>query len=164
MTDLHPFVRSLYGLAEREDRAALAKLRRSLVQPLAAMPYVAPYLRREATANEERAYSLVAGLFAIHPTAGHQTLAVALRMLSDRSDSVALRFRALLDAASDDVGDHLRHAVSLVRGADIAIDFNDLFWTVLTWNREDQRAQRAWARQFWAATEAPDTLNTENAK
>jgi len=149
MKEVHPLVQFLYGLADRDDRAALAELRRSFAKPTAALPYVVPYLRRDASLWEEHALTLVAGLFALHPSQGRQSLATALHKLANESDSVALRFRALLDADAEDLDVHLRHAVSLVRSKDEAIDFDDLARAVLSWRRDDKRAQRAWARDFW---------------
>jgi CRISPR type I-E-associated protein CasB/Cse2 len=146
----HPFVRSLYELARRGDRAALAALRRGLTQPLAAMPYVVPYLSKEASERDERALVLVGGLFALHPAAGERTLAGALRALAEQSDSVALRFRALLDCDAEDLAVHLRHAVALARSQDLPIDWNDLYRAARSWGDPKKRAQRAWARDFWA--------------
>ncbi len=64
------FIRDLEGLAEREDRGALAALRRGLgKQPGAApemFPYLAPWTQHEHGWGEECMY-LVASLFALHP-------------------------------------------------------------------------------------------------
>lgn len=146
----HPFIRSLYALAQREDRAALAELRRSLTSPLAAMPYVVPFLAKDASDRDERALALVGALFALHPKRGESTLAHALRELAANSDSVAQRFRALLDAEAEDLPVHLRHAVSLVRGQEIPLDYDDLLRTVRFWGDPEKSRQRAWARDFFA--------------
>jgi CRISPR system Cascade subunit CasB len=166
VSEPHPFIRRLHELAHEEDRAALAALRRGFTHPLAAMPYVAPYLRRDAPRREEDALVLVGALFGLHPTRAGVSLATALRRLSDSSDSVALRFRALLDADAEDVPTHLRHAISLVRAHDIPIDYDDLLRAVLAWSRDDRRAQRAWARHFWgaAADDAPADAETETTE
>ncbi len=154
MKDIHPFVRSLYRLEEEGDRAALAELRRSFLRPMAALPWVVPYLPRDAPPWDEEAFALVAGLFALNPRPGARTLASCLRALSDTSDSVALRFRALLDSDRAELGHHLRHAVTLVGSQEHAVDYDDLLRAVRAWGRDDKRAQRAWARDFWAS--APD--------
>ena len=153
MKETHPFVQRLYDLAARKDRAALAELRRSFANPLAALPYVVPFLAKDATRRDEAALSLVAGLFALHPEHGSTSLAKALSLLAKDSDSVALRFRALLDADAEDLPTHLRHAVSLVKSRDLAIDYDDLLAAVRWWGSENKNRQRAWARDFWGATE-----------
>ena len=150
MRENHPFVEHLYRLAAREDRAALAELRRSFTAPLAAMPHVVPFLARDASERDERALALVGGLFALHPAHAERSLAEALRVLAMTSDSVALRFRALLDAEAEDLGVHLRHAIALARSHDLAIDYDDLLSTVRFWGDPEKRRQRAWARTFWA--------------
>jgi len=156
----HPFVKYLYELATREDRAALAELRRSFANPIAALPYVVPFLRRDASRREEDALVLVASLFALHPTPGQLSLAKALALCSKDSESVELRFRGLLDSDAEDLPTHLRHAISLVRSKDMAIDYDDLLRAIRWWSREDKDRQRAWARDFWGTTEATTTEET----
>jgi CRISPR system Cascade subunit CasB len=158
--ECHPFVQHLYDLAAREDRAALAELRRGFSNPLAALPYVVPFLRKDASRREEEALSLVASLFALYPTPGHMSLAKALALCAKESDSIELRFRALLDSDPEDLPTHLRHAVSLVRSKDLAVDYDDLLRAIRWWNREDKDRQRAWARDYWGTT---DATNEETA-
>jgi CRISPR system Cascade subunit CasB len=158
--ETHPFIQRLYDLAAREDRAALAELRRSFSNPLAALPYVVPFLPKDAPRREETALSLVAGLFALHPERGHVSLAKALSIIAKDSESVALRFRALLNADAEDLPTHLRHAVSLVRSRDLAIDYDDLLAAVRWWGSESKNRQRAWARDFWGTTEPTEETAT----
>jgi CRISPR system Cascade subunit CasB len=162
VTERHPFIERLQSLAKGGDRAALARLRRGFNHPMAAMPYVAPFLRRGASRREEDALLLVGALFGLHPSEGGVPLATAMRRLAETSDSVELRFRALLDADPEDVGTHLRQAVSLVRSHDIPIDYDDLLQKLLSWGRDDRAAQRAWARLFWGAapSELPSDMET----
>ena len=162
MTTSHPLVVRLRQLAARNERAALAELRRSLADPIAAMPSVAPFFGKETRRHEEDALILVAGLFALHPSPGTRSLAAALRTCAQSSDSVALRFQALLDCDADDLPTHLRHAVSLVRSADLAIDYDDLLLTIRWWRAEERDRQRRWARDFWGATDLKD--NEEASK
>lgn len=160
MRETHPFVQRLYDLAAREDRATLAELRRSFANPIAALPYVVPFLRRDASRREEDALVLVAGLFALHPARGNLTLARAMRICAEKSDSVSLRFQALLDSDAEDLATHLRHAVTLVRSKDLAIDYDDLLHTVRWWGSEDRNRQRRWAREFWGTTETNEETAT----
>jgi CRISPR type I-E-associated protein CasB/Cse2 len=160
----------LKHLAENDDRAPLARLRASL-QPgreLEALPFVVSHLptkRDQAPLspavrqrNEDDAI-LVAALFALHPEDGRDSLAEALRHVRAEtgSDSVEARFRALLSAGRAELDTHLRHAVSLVASKHHAIDWLDLYRTIASWDSADQRARRAWARDFWAPPfEAPE--------
>lgn len=158
----HPFVRSLVALVKRDDRAVLAELRRSLQQPLAAMPYVAPFLHDDDR-REENAFILVAGLFALHPVHGTKSLATQLARVAEKSDSVALRFRALLDSEPEDLGVHLRHAVSLARANELPIDYDDLLGAVRWWGHETKWKQRAWARDFFTPRHADEDEQEEAA-
>jgi CRISPR system Cascade subunit CasB len=151
--DIHPFVQRLYDLADRDDRGALAELRRSIANPLAALPYVVPFLPRDASRREEDALALLAALFALHPSRGSISLAKALSIIARDSDSVRMRFRALLDADADDLAVHLRHAITLAKSRDLAIDYDDLLYAIRWWGADSKNRQRAWAREFWGTPE-----------
>ena len=72
MTEPHPFVSYLEGL--REDRGALASLRRGLGRPPGTVAdmyrYVVRWLPDDAPRWREDAYYLIAALFAYHAVAG----------------------------------------------------------------------------------------------
>lgn len=158
MTDMpqrsDPLIDHLEKLAEREDRAALARLRASLQEErkLEGLSIVLPFVaRQERPDRAEDDALLVAGLFALHPESGHTKLPTALRALSQTSDSVELRFRALLGANRSDLGPHLRHAVGLVASDGFSLDWRDLHRTVRFWDHTSNRSRLAWARTFWTA-------------
>ncbi len=154
----------LEALARNEDRATLALLRSTLQEgrALEGLRVVMPYITRSAADQRQREDDalLVAGLFALHPESGSRSLASALRSVAQESDSVELRFRALLTAGRDELPTHLRHAVTLVASKKLAIDWRNLRTTVRFWERSDDRARRAWARDFWADGEEETTADT----
>ena len=145
----------LEELAARQDRAALARLRATLQEDrkLEGLAIVLPFVasRDLSPDRAEDDALLVAGLFALHPESGSTKLPTALRLLSQTSDSVELRFRALLAAERVDLGPHLRHAVGLVASHGSALDWRDLHRTLRFWDHSSNRSRRAWARAFWAA-------------
>ena len=155
-------VEHLEGLAQREDRATLALLRGTLQaeRRLEGLPVVLPFVTAEGRFRdrEEDDALLVAGLFALHPEPGPHSLASALRIVSQTSDSVELRFRALLSASREDLPAHLRHAVSLVASQSqrIALDYRDLHAAIRFWDRSD-RTRRQWARAFWTPDHTSET-------
>ena len=143
---------------ERNGRAALAALRRGLGQPPGAAPeasrYVQPALAADAPAYLEDAYYLVGSLFALHP----QSVAVGnigthLRGIKrgDEDDAVERRFVALLSAHNDDLPDHLRQAISLLKSKDAPVNWQQLLHDVLAWGHPDSYIQKRWARSFWRA-------------
>jgi CRISPR system Cascade subunit CasB len=148
-----PLVDRLEQLASRQDRAVLARLRASLQEDrkLEGLAIVLPFVSRRAVSPDsaEDDALLVAGLFALHPESGQTKLPTALRLLSRTSDSVELRFRALLAADKVDLGSHLRYAVSLVASHGFALDWRDLHRTVRFWDHPSNRSRRRWARAFW---------------
>jgi CRISPR system Cascade subunit CasB len=181
------FVAQLVMLAEREDRGALASLRRSLQEPsgiaMSACPYVVPFLPAEPDQFRERAYFLIGALFALHPA--HEqgcSLGHAFRRINNETsegkrgtdnESTRSRFVALLDAHPDDVAEHLRHAVSLARSRAIRLDWVRTMKDLLGWPAPTRWVQRRLANDFWrtegdATTSSPAPLSlkpeSENAK
>jgi CRISPR system Cascade subunit CasB len=149
----HPLVGRLERLCEPPvDRAALASLRRALLPggEAHAYPYVAPFFPPAPNPSRERNLVALASLFALHPGTGGQPLPLGLRQLREKSQSVDRRFVALLDADAEDAPEHLRHAVTLLRGAEISIDWHDLLTALLNWGAESRCVQRRWARMYWA--------------
>lgn len=149
------FIASLERLHAEKDRGALSALRRSLSPDAeaAAYPYVVPFLRGEDR-WKERAYLLIAGLFALHPSQGGLTLGQAMYVVAKKSGStsIELRFVALLNTHPDDLGEHLRHAVTLAQSHEVLLDWQSLLRGVLSWNMESRWVQRQWARDFWAGS------------
>lgn len=150
----------LEALAVREDRATLALLRASLGdgRTLDALGVVLPFVTsdpRWRTRAEDDAM-LLAGLFALHPESGGRSLPTALAEIARTSESVELRFRALLGANRADLPTHLRHAVALAASHKHPVDWRDLHRAIRCWEHEDDIARRQWARDFWNAAESAE--------
>ena len=170
------FAAFLEGLAGREDRGALAALRRGLGKtPGAAAEahrFVVPWLPPQAGVWEEDAYYLVASLFALHPVSWRRDaenprptdFGASMDRLAAATnrESVERRFTGLLNAHAADLAEHLRHAVAQLRSREVPVDWARLLRDVKSWNRGDCRVQRRWARSFWASS-SPKTDNADNA-
>lgn len=149
-----PLVDYLLELARRDDRRSLAMLRRSLAPDCeaAAYPVVARFFPAERRPTLERHLLTVAGLFATYPEQAPRSLGKALQMLAARkgSGSIEGRFLAMLDARSEDVGQHLRRLVAMLASEGLAFDWSDLLRALKNWDFEDNRTRRQWARDFWS--------------
>src|SRR5262245_49784320 len=122
------FIEALVALYEQEDRAALAALRRGLGrapgESMEMHPYVAPFTQW-LTRKQEDAYYLIAALFGLYPGENwtssegrlRTNLGASLRWFADKSssESVERRFVALLNAHADDLSEHLRQTISLLK-------------------------------------------------
>lgn len=164
------FVESLEALVAREDRGALAALRRGLGKTPGEVSemhrYVVPWLPETSNLRLEDPYYLVASLFAWHqrswrPREGDNRLtnlgaSFARLAREDESDSIEKRFVALLDSHRDDLPDHLRTAVGLLRSHEIPIDWAQLLRDIKGWSWESRSVQRQWARAFWGYPRAAD--------
>lgn len=181
------FAEYLGALATRGDgdaRATLAALRRGLGkepgEAAEATPYVFRWLGQDADSDRVDAYFQVAALFASHriswgeredrrPTnLGASFWRLAHREGQTEDPGAERRLVALLNAHPEELGRHLRHAVSLLKAHEIPIDWAQLLRDIQEWTYEERPVQFAWARSFWgggataddadaAATESSDT-------
>lgn len=150
-----PFIEYLESL--REDRGALAALRRGLGQPpgtVASMyPYVVPRLPEDAAFWREQVYYVIAALFASHPQEGGKgNLGRQFAQARDpQGDDTAIerRFTALLAAHPDDLEGYLRQAISFLRSHEVPVNWHQLFADVQAWGHPDRYVQRQWANAFW---------------
>jgi len=153
MTENHPFITRLENL--RDNRGALAALRRGLGQPPGTVAdmyrYVVPWLPDDAPLWRERAYYLVAALFAYHPDAGGAgNMGDHFACTRSHDDTaVERRFTALLAAHPDDLPYYLRQAVSFLKSKETPINWNQLLSDVMAWGHPDRYVQKSWARAFW---------------
>lgn len=155
------FVKRLEELDSTHDRGALAALRRGLGKPPGTVAEMFPYVVPWESHAEERhkdAYYLVAALFAWHPRnwpstedAWRTNLGASFAWLGreDGGEGVERRFVALLNARGEDLPDHLRGAIGLMRAREVPVDYARLLGDIQQWDRDDRRVQRAWARAFW---------------
>jgi CRISPR system Cascade subunit CasB len=159
----HAFVEYLESL--RDDRAALAALRRGLGQPPGTVAdmyrYVVPWLPENARPQQEAAYYLVAALFGYHPAeggAGNMGDHFA-RARDPQGDDTAIerRFTALLAAHPDDLEFYLRQAVSFLRSKEVPVQWHQLLSDVLAWGHPDRYIQKRWANAFWGRPPAQQT-------
>ncbi len=165
------FIDYLQRLVLRGDRGALAALRRGLSGKPGTVaetyPYVVPWLPEHRSAGIENAFFLVASLFASHPehkrapSPGDFNFGDSFAALRAKSGSVDKRFLALLASPTEDLAEHLRHAVSLLKAHVVPVDYAQLLDDLIRWNWESRSVQRSWARSFWRET-APADTSTES--
>lgn len=148
------FVGYLLSLAKEgeEKRGALADLRSGLGKRAGDMSrvhkHVVGYLPQKS--YNVRWYYLTATLFGAFPQHRKgRSLGAAFRPLRQKSESMEARFVAVLNAHPDDLDDHLRHAVSLLRTHEQPIDWFCLFRDLLQWDHPDRPVQLRWARDFY---------------
>jgi CRISPR system Cascade subunit CasB len=169
----NPFIARLEDLARREDRGALAALRRGLGLPPGAAaemhPYVAPFLSAEAWTWRHQCHYIVAALFGLHPAAGgtgnfgetFRGIRQATGQPGGGDDSTEKRFMALLKCHHDDLFDHLRQAVSLAKSKNVAVNWEQLLKDIQYWDTDDARVQRRWSQAYWGGREVAAVESTE---
>jgi CRISPR system Cascade subunit CasB len=146
------FVAHLEALRDREDRGALAALRRGLGSQPGTVSEMYPHILPWAPHGKhaEEACYVVGSLFAFHPQKeGVGTIGRAFSMVQDRSESLEKRFVVLLNCHRDDLPNYLRQAISLLKAKDIPVNWRQLLHDVLYWDHDAHFVQQQWARDFW---------------
>lgn len=162
---------------ENRDRAKLASLRRGLGQADGWDPQLASIVNPRIGNIPDRQATIcyhVAALFGLHPVGWkrgeddsaryeNRSFTQSLHMLAfqqsqeggrsldDIKQPLDRRLMALLNANSDDVFDHLRYTVSLLRGTEIPVDWGKLILDLDRWDEPDRSVQRTWSRAWWPA-------------
>lgn len=164
------FTHYLGELADRDDRAALAALRRGLGKKPGEAPEMFPYLVPwigDLSGWPEETYYLVASLFALHPlpwtggAASDSNLGGSLlRAAQGGREGIERRFVAMLNSRRDDLPEHLRHAVSLCRTQDVPVHWERLLHQIRGWDSESRWVQKQWARAFWGSLDREDDAAT----
>jgi CRISPR system Cascade subunit CasB len=163
----HPFVSYLIEKVG-PDRAARAALRRTLRRGTAEAPeafrYVVPWLPNPCSERVEGIYYLTAGLYALHPLhTGEGNLGTHLRDLAGSDERAYERLERRLEAAlrahPDDLPDHLRRLVGILRSKDKPVNYQALMGDLLAWDNDDLRAKKRWAAAFWGRNAAPVDLD-----
>jgi CRISPR system Cascade subunit CasB len=167
--DRQPLIERLEKL--KNDRGAMAALRRGLGQPPGSMPEMYPYIVPMLPANPykdlEDTYYLVASLFAFHPqcvSSGNlgDHFRQAVNQEQGNSEAIERRFKALLGAHPDDLPFFLRQAVSFLRSKNIAIHWDELVKNLMHWGSPRRSVQRAWAKSFWGIEASANENTKEN--
>jgi CRISPR system Cascade subunit CasB len=121
--------------------------------------YVVPWLGKDTPPWQERAYYLMAALFAIHPQAGGSgnlgtSFAQARSKLEDET-AIERRFTALLAAHTDDLDFYLRQAISFLRSKEIPVNWHQLLFDLMQWGHPEygDKVRKNWANSFWGATQ-----------
>ncbi|MGE5605397.1 MAG: type I-E CRISPR-associated protein Cse2/CasB [Bacteroidota bacterium] len=160
------FIDYLYSLDPVEDRDIFAAFRRGLGKPpgdvyemyrYIYVPKVSPWI--------EKVCFMVASLFSLHPApGGNESLGVVMARLAQKVNgivqynpkdrnigSIERRFLKLLSCHPDDLFEQLAHIVTLIKANNIPIDWNDLYWSLCRWNKEETRNEnkKRWTRDFY---------------
>jgi CRISPR system Cascade subunit CasB len=172
MTDRESsFVNYLEGLVSQGNRQALAELRRGLSgdpsRALGMYRYVGRFLTEGETGWNEQRILLVASLFALYHQGAEPVskesphgFGASFRQLFDQTErkpSTEQRFVALVACHPDNLPDHLRHAVTLLRSERVGVDWVQLLSDLRYWSHSGQKVQRRWARQFFRSERLDQT-------
>lgn len=178
------FIEYLENLVSNRDRGAIANLRRGLRKPPGTVPqtdrYVLKFLPEDTRVGQEEPYYLVASLFAFwhqgrdSPENAEGNLGRSARVMVDqekdlnRRDSLEKstekRLVTLLNCHRDDLPEHLRQIVSLLKSRDVSVDWVQLLADIKDWQRDDRTVQRAWARGFWIGSRQREEKEVAHAE
>ena len=122
--------------------------------------HVVPYL--PVKNYNDRWYYLTATLFGWFPNHhGGRSLGSAFKPLRAKSDNMEARFVALLNAHPDDLDDHLRHAISLLKANEQPLDWFQLLDHLIQWDHPDGYVQLKWARDFYQSDSSNEITSVQ---
>lgn len=161
-----------YLLSLKENRGALAALRRGLGRPPGTAPemypYVVPWLPERASRQVEAVYYLIAALFAYHPeNASSGNLGDHLRATiaaGGNEQATERRFVALLQCHPDDLPAHLRHVISYLKSKEQPVNWQQLFDDLLKWDHPQRFIQKRWAGSFWRQVNVATETSVQSAE
>ena len=152
------FIRYLEDLKVRDDKAALAILRRGLSAEeknvINMYPYVLKWARFSRNEWEKQLYFYLASLFAYHP------LSMDVGNMGDtmfeiykhrnESESIERRFMKLLQSNLDELLYRVRQAISLAKSESVPINWQQLFTDLKKWPLNlEKPPHEFWGNAFW---------------
>lgn len=183
----YEFVGHLQRLNTRQNRGALAALRRGLGKRLGeegdSLRIFYRYLPQGVERQAEDSYYLIASIFALYPDtpsypentpAYQRNLGASFAGLEknqgqgnsdpNATSSTERRFVALLNSNSEDLHTPLRQAVGLLKSKAVAIDWAVLLGDLQWWDSDSRRVQRQWARAFWGRIPSTEASQHDDAE
>lgn len=167
------FVSRLERLVEEGDSATLAQLRRSLAFEPGTYVYAFPFVERFTVGlspERRKLYFLIAGLLALHPESNknpREDFGRTLQRLyleQDKSPSTERRFLALLEADDDQLPQHLRQLLNLLKAKGLTVNWERLLQDLINRQYHPEETKRRWAQSFYrplsAETEAEEPVTT----
>ena len=160
------FINHLIKFRREDNRGALANLRRGLGKKPGTAMEMYPYINRQIPDTKKtNAYFIVAALFGLYPDAEHTkgNLGESLLLLESKTQeqrksspddkkisSVERRLVALLNAKEEDLPNHLRQILGLLKSNEMPINWFRLLKDIKFWSDEkNSDTQRQWAKAFW---------------
>lgn len=154
-----PFISYLEELATRDDRGALAAIRKGLQYDPGkcadTYPYIIPWLGNVKSKWEKDVHYLIASLFAYHPSSISQPQNIGdvfSKISLKRGDTKSLekRFKNLLKSKPEDLPLHMRQVISLAKSESIPVNWHELFYDLKRWPYESTfPPYEKWANSFW---------------
>lgn len=164
---------------QREDRAALALLRRAAGKRLSEVDsrtlglFYNRLAQRSELPGDEEDFFLVATLFPFAPDPAKGSFGESLRRLREASRGLTdeagnhpldRQVIALLDADRDELPRHLRQLVLRLDQARLphgCVDWLRLLRDVRDWDHPDRYVQKRWARDYWSGGPNTETNDPE---
>ncbi len=157
------FISRLIDLKNKDDRGALATIRRSFTRSetdFNVLAVIGKYMPGDLSIREIRTHMLVAGLFSINPVhsdkeyfdfgATLSSLRAELQNSNSGADGLERKFSSLLNSEIDDLPFKLRQLMRFIAGKNIPVNYHILLSDLLRWGASDKYVQLGWARSFWS--------------
>ena len=161
MTRIDRFLGRLNKYVDRQDRGALADLRRGFSEATEhrAWPYISPWC--DLTNKRERMIwtTIAAGFATLGGTSKSGNMGATLRAIAlgggGKKPDEALasfdgRFRRLLTCqTAEELCNHLPGVIRTAKQKGVPVDFHQLYWDLVFWTSDKRDVPVAWAAAYW---------------
>lgn len=151
------FINKLVDLEQRNNRYALAELRRASSDPdsnFLMLKVIGSYLPFNISQRDFNLYKQLACLFSIHKNHTDteyfnfgSSCKILWKSLDTGKDSFENRFSALLNAHQDDLYRYLLPIIGQLK--DIPVNYELLLDDIKRWGHPNKFIQKSWAIKFW---------------
>ena len=162
------FIRYLEAYCKEENRGVLAILRRSLgiipESDVRVFPIVYPGIKiAELNQFQEKTAFMIAALYAFYHSGSREIITNkelywnfgdSFRLLVTNKNeikSIEHRFMALLNSHEDDLIQHLKKNMSLLKSKKVFVNWAELAEAIQYWAHPDKFIQIKWAQSFYSS-------------
>lgn len=153
------FIANIKAMRKRNDRKAMAELRRSksITQQSAAYEHIMPYIPDNSIDPALVRMMCVVGSYAVSAkqlilsdpkTESFSNFGDTLREMNVKNQSITNHhIIRLLDCERENLASHISHLLSLIESRGIAVDYVKLLNDIHYWN---EKIMMEWARHFYS--------------
>jgi len=111
--------------------------------------YIWDFLPENCSGWVRECYVKVGYFFALHPKHSAKiNFAICIKKI--KSGTIGKKFNNLLNADKDNIFERTERMIRFAKSNNVAIDYVDLLWGLIKWNKDSKEVQNVWAEKFFS--------------